>query len=165
MHGGPPEDKEQSEDPLVDAINGLADLFRRRLYEDKIRTRALDELQEQLRFARAGLTAEFVLPMVRELLLIVDRFGTSGQADDALAASLVEELLEVLYRRGLQVVGTDGVFDPSVHEAVAVECDHDAVPGNVSSVRRPGYTMNGQLVRPAQVTVVDECEPHHALHS
>ncbi len=64
------------------------------------------------------------------------------------------DLARLLTREGVQVVDCqDAPFDPAVHEAVGVV----PVPGldgeRVISVERPGYTLNGELLRPARVMV------------
>jgi molecular chaperone GrpE len=156
----PGADQERSVAELAVAVDDLTDLFRRRLYEDKVRARALDLLQSEVEFARTGLQTTFVLPMVRELLLVVDRGYAS---EDELGESLADEVLEVLRRRGLEVLDTAGSFDPAVHEAVGTVDAEGLTVGAVAAVRRPGYRMHEHLVRPAQVVVTAErVEPDHA---
>lgn len=143
---------------LAQEVAALRDLFQRRLLEDQSRQRMYDELYRQLRFAQQGLAEQFVAPMAREILLVVDRIDAiAGQLAGESAEPLVsvrEELLEVLNRRGLREVGADGEFDPRVHEAVArVPVERADQVGRVVEVRRPGYALEDRLLRPAQVGV------------
>jgi molecular chaperone GrpE len=158
---------------LAQEVAALRDLFQRRLLEDQARQRMYDELYRQLEFARQGLVDQFVAPLAREILLVVDRIdaltgqgaggeaggksgGEPGTEDDAEnLASVREELLEILHRRGLREVDARGQeFDPRVHEAVArVPVEPGDQVGRVVEVRRPGYALADRLLRPAQVGV------------
>ncbi|MFD2081067.1 molecular chaperone GrpE [Actinopolymorpha cephalotaxi] len=152
---------------LAKEVAALRDLFQRRLLEDQARQRMYDELYRQLEFARQGLVEEFVAPLAREILLVVDRIDAltgqvarDGNANDAAddagnLGSVRAELLEILHRRGLREVDATGQeFDPRVHEAVArVPVEPGDQVGRVVEVRRPGYALADRLLRPAQVGV------------
>ncbi|REF38218.1 nucleotide exchange factor GrpE [Thermasporomyces composti] len=144
---------------LAGEVALLREVVERRLLEDEARQRLYDELYRQLKFAQRDLAEQFVAPMAREILLVVDRI-------DAMTAhlppetaepltSVREELLEVLLRRGLREVDAAGEeFDPRVHEAVRrVPVESPEQVGRVVEVRRPGYALEGRLLRPAQVAV------------
>ncbi|WP_020573664.1 nucleotide exchange factor GrpE [Actinopolymorpha alba] len=144
---------------LAEEVAQLRDLFQRRLLEDQSRQGMYDELYRQLRFAQQGLAEQFIAPMAREILLVVDRVDAlaahlaSGDTD--VLESVRAELLEVLHRRGLREVDATGLdFDPRVHEAVArVPVTSPEDVGRVVEVRRPGYALEDRLLRPAQVGV------------
>lgn len=60
----------------------------------------------------------------------------------------------VLMAQGVEEVPSEGeVFDPEVHEAIAVESSGEYQPNTVVEVHQKGYLLNGRLVRPARVTV------------
>ena len=44
-------------------------------------------------------------------------------------------------------------FDPRKHEALLSSITADSEPNTVIAVLRPGYTQNGEVVRPAQVEI------------
>lgn len=137
---------------LADSVQGLRDLFARRLLEDKAKNGAFNELYDQLKFAREGLVRTTVTPLVSELVLVIDRIDQSG-ASDAMIASVREELLEILARRSVTpIVIADDTFDASLHEAVAM-VDTDGPAGRIVSVERTGYRYGAQLLRPAQVKI------------
>jgi molecular chaperone GrpE len=144
---------------LATEVAELRDLFQRRLLDDRAKQTMYDELYGQLKFAQQGLAEQFVAPMVRELLLVVDRLDALAAAVPDESAELLDsvraELLEVLLRRGLRTIDAEGqAFDPRQHEAVErVPVTDDAQVGQVLSVRRPGYQLEDRLLRPAQVSV------------
>jgi molecular chaperone GrpE len=45
-------------------------------------------------------------------------------------------------------------FDPTVHEAMTVIDSDEEESGTVYSEHRPGYFINGELLRPARVAVL-----------
>ena len=160
-----PQGTQQDEqlDPISARLDELTDLFRRRLQDDRARQRAVEELQQQLEFARNGLVADVLRPMVHELLLIVDRVETTTHGSDLATDAnqgtvdqLGDELLEVLRRRGLEEIPVEGRFDPNVHQVVETrqtEGEDDA--GRIVAVRRRGYRMHGKLIRAAEVIVAE----------
>lgn len=153
---------EPSTDPLTtlaDEVGQLRDLFHRRLLEDRQRQQLYDELYRQLEFARKGLADEYVAPMVRELLLVLDRIDALaahvGTEAGELLGTVRVELLEVLTRRGVRTVPAVGEpFDPAVHEAVErVPVTDAAADGVVQTEHRSGYLFDDRLLRPARVSV------------
>jgi molecular chaperone GrpE len=77
--------------------------------------------------------------------------------DDPLAAgltALAEQIGDVLRRQGVQRIGAVGdAFDPDWHEAVGTTAAPGVANGAVAAVVRPGYALDGRLLRPAQVIV------------
>ncbi len=61
---------------------------------------------------------------------------------------------EILRRHGVEIftVERDTPYDPSRAEAMG-EVDSTAPPGTVAESIRPGYSVNGRVVRPAQVRI------------
>ena len=55
---------------------------------------------------------------------------------------------------GLQLIPTEqAIFDPMLHEAVAIAHDTAAKDAMILKVHRNGYTLNNKVLRPSQVTV------------
>lgn len=153
---------EPSTDPvsaLAAEVGELRDLFHRRLLEDRQRQQLYDELYRQLEFARKGLVGDYVAPIVRELLLVLDRIDALSEHVGTEAGELLEtvrvELFEVLARRGVRTVPAVGeAFDPAVHEAVErVPVSDPADDGVVRAERRTGYLLDDRLLRAARVAV------------
>lgn len=140
-------------DELRIEVSGLKDLFLRRLLEDKTKTAQFELLHEQLRGAQDIVNSRIFEPLFTELLFAVDRLQAAGQANE-LAASVSDELLDILGHYSLTAVPAVGLCDARVHEVVeAVAQGADSVVGQILSVRRPGYVLGERLLRPAQVVV------------
>jgi molecular chaperone GrpE len=135
---------------LAVRLDELTDLFRRRLLDDKDKKRAFDSLYERLERAERAAEGELVLPLLRQLLLVVDRLD-GYQGDEPLVSSVHEELLEILRRSGVEPLADAERVDPACHEVVEVtpHADEGAIVGQV----RRGWAMGGRLLRPAQVVV------------
>ncbi len=65
----------------------------------------------------------------------------------------VKELNQVLQQEGLEQIMSEGLFDPNLHEAVDTRVGED---NKIIEVVRRGFTLNGKILRPAQVVVGKE---------
>lgn len=133
-------------------LDELTDLFRRRLLDDRDKRRMLDDALDRVRAAEAGPFRQYLYPVVAALALVLDRLDAYEGADPDFAASVRDELLEVLGRHGVTPVVADGPVDPGRHEVVAV----DGAPGltgtmEVTRLVRRGFEHAGWVFRPAQV--------------
>jgi molecular chaperone GrpE len=98
--------------------------------------------------------------LIREWLEIVDdldralaasRGAPAGSLREGLEA-VVREARHLLERRGLERIDSIGhPFDPLRHEAVGVSAD--GKDGHVHEELRPGYLLEGAVLRPAEVIV------------
>ena len=66
------------------------------------------------------------------------------------------QLHKVFGAQGLQRYGSVGdPFDPNLHDALyEIESSADLAPGSVGHVLKPGYTLQGRVIRAAQVGCV-----------
>jgi molecular chaperone GrpE len=136
---------------LTEELAGLRDLFRRRLLNDKAQQQVVDELSKRLDNADRRADAAMLTPVLRQLVLVLDRIDA-----EAPLASVRDELTEILTRCGvLRLDPTAGLpFDPRFHHAVArLEVADPAGDGVVATELRPGYVLDGTVLRPAEVTV------------
>ena len=71
---------------------------------------------------------------------------------------LVEHrLLTLLDQLGVKRIGEPGErFDPYLQEAIATMVSADQPEGTILQVVQPGYSMNGRVIRPAQVIVTSK---------
>jgi molecular chaperone GrpE len=69
-------------------------------------------------------------------------------------------LTEALHALGVEQFGASGdLFAPEIHDAVTYTRRPDAADHRVEAVLRPGYVLrSGELLRPAQVSVVGPAE-------
>jgi molecular chaperone GrpE len=122
---------------------------------ENFRKRALREKEELRLFAVSGL--------MEDMISIVDNLGlglaAARQQTDVKAivdglALTMEQFKSTLARHGLKEVNPAGQrFDPNFHECISHQPSPEVAEEHVMQVVRPGYTLNGRLVRPASVIV------------
>ena len=132
-------------------------------------------LEKRVTEGRSELTSFVGGELVKRMLPVLDHLdqalagvkeseGISGWFKGVELA--VKEFKQVLQSEGLDEIpadpsttstslstgslGTGSVFDPALHEAVDTKVGED---NKILEVVRKGYTLNGKVVRPAQVVV------------
>ena len=102
--------------------------------------------------------------VVKEFIGLVDNFELARQqikceteGEEKINNSyqgLYRQMVEIFRTLGVEAVPTVGVqFDPSVHEAVMQEPHDGVTDGEVVKEFRKGFSINGELIRPAMVVV------------
>jgi molecular chaperone GrpE len=121
--------------------------FRRRTVREK----------EELRLYAASKVLEDLLPIIDNLGLAVaaakqpnaDLKSLTGGVDMVLS-----QFKTTLSNHGLKEINPAGqAFDPHQHEAISHLPSADVKEENVLTVVRPGFSLNGRLLRPASVVV------------
>jgi molecular chaperone GrpE len=148
---------EAVEDPLVVVQRERDDLQDRLLRLaaefDNFRKRTAREWQEHRKRAASD--------VLREMIELVDNFerALEAPAEDAdgirKGIELIhQQLLSSLQKFGIESVAAEGMeFDPQQHEALML-VETDAVESqHVVQVIQKGYALNGEILRPARVTV------------
>ncbi|MEE8468832.1 MAG: nucleotide exchange factor GrpE, partial [Planctomycetota bacterium] len=69
-----------------------------------------------------------------------------------------DQLWSQLEGRGVAGIDTDGPFDTNLHQAVATVATVEHAPGQIVEVVRRGFTLEGSVLRYAQVKVATD--PH-----
>lgn len=152
--GGPAEQlaaaKKEAADNYDRFLRATADLdtFRRRTIREK------DELRQ---FAIARVL-EDLLPALDNLALGLSAARQPGADLKALTGGVelvLGQLKAALASHGLKeiVPGTGQPFDPHQHESLSHQSSADVPAEHVLSTVRPGYTLNGRLLRPASVVL------------
>ncbi|MGE5689742.1 MAG: nucleotide exchange factor GrpE [Pseudomonadota bacterium] len=98
--------------------------------------------------------------LVKELLPVLDDLERALEAAEQHEEAKLEDgvrlvhraLVEALRREGLNEIGTDGPFDPHVHEALLSQ-PSEAPEGDVIQVLQKGYELGDRVLRPARVVV------------
>jgi len=143
------EELTRERDEYLDSLQRLKAEF------DNYRKRAA---REQASFAaRAGES------LLKELLPILDDLERALDAAESHEEAKLEEgvrlvhrsLFEALRKQGLEVIETDGAFDPHVHEALLSQPVEDAEPGSVVQVLQKGYRLGDRVLRPARGVVAE----------
>lgn len=107
--------------------------------------------QEMAQYVAGGL--------IQDLLPVLDSFDLAlghGMSSDVEKGVLLikSQFLDVLKKRGLEVMDTGGQkFNPEFHESVG-EAESDMKEGMIIEEIQKGYTLNGQVLRPARVKIV-----------
>ena len=125
-------------------------------------------LQADLENTKKGLERRYLseaeqtrLALLRDMLPVADNLETALQHSDndsdhlhqgvALTLRAFEETMK---RYGVEPVSALGQpFDPTLHEALVQIEDENTAQGHVAKVLRTGYTIDGELLRAAQVIV------------
>jgi molecular chaperone GrpE len=104
-----------------------------------------------------------VADVVQKYLVLQDDLerALKSRPEDPAASTWVEgiefiyrKLLSLLEKEGIQqIIPTDEMFNPAIHEAVAQEDSPDHESGQIIEVISPGYQMGDRVIRPARVRV------------
>jgi molecular chaperone GrpE len=143
------EAKRQAEEHYDRFVRIAADL-------ENFRKRAARERDEMRQYAVAGLV-EALLPILDNLALGLEAARKPGADVEALAGGVemvLAQFRSTLAGNGVEEINPVGErFDPHRHEAISHQPDPKVPEESVISVVRPGYALNGRLVRPASVVV------------
>lgn len=136
--------------------------------EDRLRRTEAEFVNETKRIRKnADAQGRFAIErVVTDLLPAFDALHSAhDNTQEADAAhreglALIErQLMDALNRHGIERIEAVGQpFDPGFHEAMLVVPDATQPDQTVSQEMRAGYTLNGRVVRPAQVMVTKH--PH-----
>ena len=125
---------------------------------EQARARLRKEVTRDVERGRRALIVSF-LEVLDNLDRALDAAGDRPTDPLVQGVSLVRQqflgTLEGLGVRRLDPIGQP--FDPAMHEAVTtIAPAADAAPGTVAGVIRPGYLIDEDVLRPAQVAVVGD---------
>ena len=138
------------------AKENLDQLLRLKADFENTKKRLEREKVESIKFANDRLIIE-ILPIVDNLDRALASL-TEGHDPEKVKQGLKlaqEELHQVLELHGVKIVQALGEsFDPQFHEAVATVESKDAKEGTVMDELQRGYTLNGRLIRPSRVRIV-----------
>jgi molecular chaperone GrpE len=103
-----------------------------------------------------------ILPFLDNLERAISQAGSPGSADALMEGVRLtyDHFLAELRKFGLTRIAAEGeMFDPNLHEAIAMVPWEGKPEGAVLAENRRGYLLNGRLLRPAQVTVAQAPRP------
>jgi molecular chaperone GrpE len=126
------------------------DNFRKRCAKDVVRAREQE---------RASVAARW-LPVLDNLERALEHASSSPDPIVEGVRAVHQQALAVLADLGYprRDDETGKAFDPAHHEAVGTVADEELVPGTVAHVVRPGYGIDGEILRPASVVVATRSE-------
>lgn len=148
--------KKQDNKKLEERVNELEAQLKRAVAD-------YHNLEKRVSEGRSELTSFMGAELVRKLLPVLDHLeqvidqGRSTLSEQSESKGwfqgvelAVKELKQVLQSEGLDEIPAGSVFDPSLHEAVDTRQGED---NKILKVVRKGYTLNGKVIRAAQVVV------------
>lgn len=149
---------------LAEAVQEMRRIVDEHIAHDPAREQAVEKLYAELRAYRDGFLAEAEKPLLLDLLLLYDSFHWFHHAlvheersPEVIADAfqfLVDELLEILYRRDVTPMEPVERFDRTLHRAVQVEATGDAqLDQGVARVLKRGFLRKDQVLRPEEVVV------------
>ncbi|MGB9642526.1 MAG: nucleotide exchange factor GrpE [Candidatus Ratteibacteria bacterium] len=124
---------------------------------ENLRKRVEKEKQEFSAFLQASF-AEKLLFFDEIFEKVVNDVCSSKEINKNVSDGLVmlkKQFTSLLESLGVKKIETQGkLFDPMIHEAVEIVETNEKPEGEIIEEVRPGYTINGKLLKPAQVKVV-----------
>jgi molecular chaperone GrpE len=137
---------------------------RDRLFQQLQRAVAdFDNYQKRVKRDRPQWEADTIRRFLADFLPVVDDFdrlraalATGLPAEDVrrVVSLIAEKMAKVLADWKIESIpGVGAEFDPALHEALRQEATGAAAPGSVVEEIRKGYTMDGVVLRAAQVVV------------
>ena len=122
-----------------------------------------DNYRKRVAREHAELTTRANERLVNELLPVLDDLERALEAAAEHEEAKLEEgvqlvhrsLASLLERQGLTEIGTEGAFDPHVHEALLAQPAEGAEEGSVLQVLQKGYRLGDKVLRPARVIVAE----------
>jgi molecular chaperone GrpE len=172
---GPPADAR----PVLDAINGLADVlgrrldllqttFERELRAEATRERIVDRLHAELQDYKQDFLLKVQRPIFIDLIQLHDDIGKMADARAVSGAdperggevrraleSIQTAVEDILYRQGVEPFVLEGTeFDPRKQRAISTQpTDDPALNRRVAARLRKGFCSGDKLIRPEIVTV------------
>lgn len=149
---------------MEDRVEELGNLFRERLRTDAVQQKAFDQLYEELRQYKDDFIFQMEKPFLLDLLLFYDSLNWFQQSlakqemsADVVADSfqyLLDEFLELLYRRDVVPCEGSPRFDRRIHKAIRVLASpHPSEDWKVQAVLKRGFVRGDRLLRAEEVAV------------
>jgi len=150
---------------LVTEFSSLNRTIENRLSYDNVKEEAFERLYAELEDLKKNSAFEQLRPLYMDLILFFDRIENIRQNTNQSATTmsplpdvlktLGDELLEILYRRGVELINiTDSAFDPSVQQAIGTQQTFSEVENNqVARVVRRGFRYGERIIRAEEVII------------
>lgn len=139
------EERDEAKDQMLRTVAEMQNL----------RRRTQEQIEQVRKLATESLVAR-LLPVLDNFERSVESLGAGASPDAVLEGvkSIENQLRAALESVNVQKIETVGKkFDPKVHDAIATVQDEEADDDTVVEQLEAGYTMAGQVIRPAKVRV------------
>jgi molecular chaperone GrpE len=146
-------------------LSSLLHLITNRLSYDKTKEAAFDRLYQEMEELKQDQALNQLRPLYIDLILLIDRMnniykdkldaGTVSPELTNILKTLSAELVEILYRRGVEpIYGTSNLFDPKIQQVVEVVPTANAQEdGQIVEVVRHGFKYKEIILRPEDVII------------
>lgn len=143
-------------------LSNLKQIVENRLSYDKVKENAFERLYDELEDLKKNSFFERSRPLFIDLILLFDRLENYRKTNieesskfTHLLKSFSEELLEILYRQGIEKIDSSfTLFDPTFQRAIKIEITSEKEEDNkVSEVIRKGFRYFDNILRPEEVIV------------
>lgn len=150
---------------LQSNFSSLLHVISSRLKYDRTKEAAFDLLYQEMEDLKQDQEIAQLRPLYIDLILLIDRMNSiynskidsgckSPELVDTLQ-TLSHEVLEILYRRGVElIVSTSKVFDPKIQQVVeVVPADNSEENNLIVEVIRHGFKYKDVVLRPEEVAI------------
>ncbi len=132
--------------------NYLEQLQRLQAEFDNFRKRTEKEKYELLKNANEDL--------IVKLLGVLDNFELALEhVEDKGIKMIYSELYSILEKEGLNIIKTEGEFDPKIHEAIIQEEGKENE--KIVEELQKGYILNDKVIRPSKVKITKTMEQNN----
>ncbi|RME23639.1 MAG: nucleotide exchange factor GrpE [Deltaproteobacteria bacterium] len=158
------EQEEFSLSALAEQVSDLREFVEQQGRRDEIQQQAFDALYEELRQYKDDFIFQMEKPLLLDLLLFYDSLNWFQQSlvkqemsPEVIADSfqyLIDEFLELLYRRDTLPMDSKSTFDRETQKAIKVIYTRDRSKDyKVRQVLKRGFTRAGRILRPEEVVI------------
>jgi molecular chaperone GrpE (heat shock protein) len=159
------DESQQALRKLLQEVGELRRTVNDRLTNDQVREKAFDQLYEELRQYKEDFIFKAEKPLLLDLLLFYDSLNwfqeslvKAEMSPDVIADSfqyLIDEFLEVLYRRDVLPMQPAERFDRQHHKAVEVRpTQQEEQDYGIAQVLKRGFVRDDRALRPEEVVIL-----------
>ncbi|KFZ39512.1 MULTISPECIES: nucleotide exchange factor GrpE [Thermoactinomyces] len=150
---------------LQQNFTSLLNVVTNRLSYDKTKEMAFDRLYKEMEELKQDQELQQLRPLYIDLILLIDRMNNiyndqldvGGQNPELIdiLQTLSHEVLEILYRRGVElIVAPSNKFDPKIQQVVEVIPTNNPAEDNmVVHMIRHGFRYGDVVLRPEEVVI------------
>lgn len=146
---------------LQSNFSSLVQVVSSRLSYDKTKEAAFDRLYQEMEELKQDQELNQLRPLYIDLILHFDRMesiyrhGAVSPELTEILKTLSGELIEILYRRGVEpLYTTSEFFDPKTQKAIKVEPTNNPAEDNrIIDIVRHGFRLKEMILRPTEVII------------
>jgi len=150
---------------IHEKLDVLIAMFKEKIEYDEAKDKAFNKLYEELDMFKSDFVDRRMKEVYADLLLLYDNIKSYISRDDVQAPEnevarecleyVLEEVLEVLYRRGIERMACESdAFDPQCQRAVRMErANSPGEDGKVVKVMKDGFIKDDKVLRHQMVAV------------